>query len=111
MTALGVIYNVVVHFGIFHGRESSKRNIPHWFGGFLSTLGGAYAACALFQIGLFMVGKLKKITGTLIIISSLLIFAKTYAVNTIGSVRISVLSVYSRDSDFSYNVVLHCGHA
>ena len=78
MTALGVIYNVVVHFGIFRGKESSERNIPHWLGGFLSTLGGAYAACALLQIGIFMVGKLKKITGMLIIISSLLIFAKTY---------------------------------
>ena len=77
MTATGVVYNLVVHFGVFHGRESSQRNIPHWLGGFLTTLGNAYAACALLQIGIFMVGKVKKTTGMLIIISALLIFAKT----------------------------------
>ena len=77
MTATGIVYNLVVHFGVFHGRESSQRNIPHWLGGFLTTLGNAYAACALLQIGIFMVGKVKKTTGMLIIISALLIFAKT----------------------------------
>ena len=77
MTAIGVVYNLVVHFGIFHGRQSSQRNIPYWLSGFLSTLGNAYAACALLQIGIFMVGKVKKTTGMLIIISALLIFAKT----------------------------------
>lgn len=77
MTALGVVYNLVVHFGIFHGYKSSQRNIPHWLGGFLTTLGNAYAACALLQIGIFMVGKVKKTTGMLIMISALLIFAKT----------------------------------
>ena len=78
MTALGVIYNLVVHFGIFHGRQhSSSHNIPNWFAGFLSTLGGAYAACALLQIGIFMVGKIKKLTGVIVMVASLLIFAKT----------------------------------
>ena len=77
MTALGVVYNLVVHFGVFHGRENSQKNIPHWFEGFLTTLGNSYAACALLQIGIFMVGKVKKTTGILIMVSSLLIFAKT----------------------------------
>ena len=77
MTALGIVYNVVVHYGIFHGREDSQRNIPHWFGGFLTTLADAYAACALLQIGIFMVGKIKKTTGILVMVSGLLIFAKT----------------------------------
>ena len=77
MTAFGVVYNVVVHYGIFHGREDSQRNVPEWLGGFLNTLGQAYAACALLQIGIFMVGKIKKTTGILIMVSALLIFAKT----------------------------------
>ena len=48
-----------------------------WLLGFLNTLGGAYAACALFNIGIFMVGKMKKITMNLLLVASLLIFAKT----------------------------------
>ena len=44
--------------------------------GFLNILSGAYAACALFQIGLFMVGKLQKLTGMLIFIATMLIAAK-----------------------------------
>lgn len=77
MTALGVVYNLIVHYGIFRGHRDSTHNIPSWLGGFLSILGGAYAACALFQIGIFMVGKLMKVTGMLIMTSALLIFAKT----------------------------------
>lgn len=49
-----------------------------WLTGFLDILGGAYAACALFNIGIFMVGKLKKLTGTVILVATLLIVAKTY---------------------------------
>lgn len=49
-----------------------------WLSGFLDVLGGAYAACALFSIGLFMVGKLTKITGTVLLVATLLIVAKTY---------------------------------
>ena len=48
-----------------------------WLTGFLDILGGAYAACALFNIGIFMVGKLKKLTGTVILVATLLIVAKT----------------------------------
>lgn len=49
-----------------------------WLTGFLDVLGGAYAACALFNIGIFMVGKMKKVTLTLLLISMLLILAKTW---------------------------------
>ena len=49
-----------------------------WLTGFLDILGQAYAACALFNIGIFMVGKLKKLTGTVILVATLLIVAKTY---------------------------------
>ena len=52
--------------------------ISDWLVGFLDILGGAYAACALFNIGIFMVGKMKKITLTLVLVASLLILAKTY---------------------------------
>lgn len=48
-----------------------------WLTGFLDILGGAYGACALFNIGIFMVGKLKKLTGTVILVAALLIVAKT----------------------------------
>lgn len=48
-----------------------------WLVGFLDVLGGAYAACALFNIGIFMVGKMKKITLNLVLVASLLIVAKT----------------------------------
>ena len=51
-----------------------------WLTGFLDILGGAYAACALFNIGIFMVGKLKKLTGTVILTATLLIVAKTYII-------------------------------
>ncbi len=51
---------------------------PDWLLNFLNVLGGAYAACALFNIGLFMVGKLRKVTGTLLLVATLLIVAKTY---------------------------------
>ncbi len=43
-------------------------------------LGGAYAACALFNIGLFMVGKLGKVTGSLLLVATLLIAAKTFVI-------------------------------
>jgi len=48
-----------------------------WLTGFLDILGGAYAACALFNIGIFMVGKMKSFSLTLLLISLLLIVAKT----------------------------------
>lgn len=51
--------------------------ILEWLVGFLDILGGAYAACALFNIGIFMVGKMKKITLNLILVAGLLILAKT----------------------------------
>lgn len=59
-----VIVCIIVHAG--------------WLTGFLDILGQAYAACALFNIGIFMVGKLKKLTGTVILVATLLIVAKTY---------------------------------
>lgn len=59
-----VVVSTVVHVG--------------WLTGFLDILGQAYAACALFNIGIFMVGKLKKLTGTVILVATLLIVAKTY---------------------------------
>lgn len=54
-----------------------------WLTGFLDILGQAYAACALFNIGIFMVGKLKKLTGTVILVATLLIVAKTYVYYTL----------------------------
>lgn len=77
MTALGVIVNAVVYFGIHKGERESKDNLPEWLMGFLTILGSAYAACALFLIGLFMVGKIKKLTGMVILLAALLIVAKT----------------------------------
>ena len=56
--------------------KPASENLPGWLMGFLNILGGAYAACALFQIGLFMVGKLQKLTGMVIVVASLLITAK-----------------------------------
>ncbi len=52
-----------------------------WLVGFLDVLGGAYAACALFNIGLFMVGKLGKVTGSLLLVATLLIAAKTFVLH------------------------------
>ena len=74
MTALGVIVNVIVTFGLHHYDANDK--LPSWLSHFLEVLGNAYAACALFNIGIFMVGKIKDISFMMLIVSALLIFAK-----------------------------------
>lgn len=75
MTILGVLVNVIRAYGF-----NQTTELPSWLDHFLQTVGGAYAPCALFNIGLFMVGKISKVTGYTIFISSLLIFAKRYDV-------------------------------
>ncbi|XP_064401866.1 lysosomal cholesterol signaling protein-like [Halichondria panicea] len=77
MTVLGIVVNVIIFFGVNKGEGNSSDNLPDWLVGFLDVLGGAYAACALFNIGLFMVGKLGKVTGSLLLVATLLIAAKT----------------------------------
>lgn len=71
MTILGLLVNVIRSYG-FH----QSTDLPSWLDNFLLLLAGAYAPCALFNIGLFMVGRLNKVTGYTIFISGLLIFAK-----------------------------------
>ena len=73
MTMFGIIVNIINTYAIHHGDVSE---LPHWLTHFLDLLGGAYAPCALFNIGLFMVGKIQKVTGMMLLVSSLLIFAK-----------------------------------
>lgn len=75
MTLLGLIVNVFVSFAL--NKTTPDDKLPGWLVDFLDVLGGAYAACALFNIGIFMVGKMKKITLNLILVASLLIVAKT----------------------------------
>lgn len=69
MTLLGLIVNVIISYW-------AHSSFPEWLDSFLELVGGAYAPCALFNIGLFMVGKLSKVTGYTIFVSALLIAAK-----------------------------------
>jgi predicted permease len=85
-TIFGVIVNVILTYGV-----GNQGWLPPWLVHFLDLLGGAYAPCALFNIGLFMVGKLRKITGWTILVSSLLIIAKSILLPLIGYVAIHVI--------------------
>lgn len=76
MTALGVMVNVIVTFGL---DRPDGSQLPSWLSHFLEVLGNAYAAGALFNIGIFMVGKIKDISFMTLIVSVLLIFAKRSA--------------------------------
>ena len=75
MTLLGLIVNVIISYW-------SHTSFPDWLDSFLSLVGGAYAPCALFNIGLFMVGKLSKVTGYTIFVSTLLIIAKRLEISS-----------------------------
>ena len=70
-TVLGLLVNVIMTFGI-------RRELPSWLTGFLDILGDAYAACALFAIGIFMVGRLQRLAGSTLVVSGVLIIAKRY---------------------------------
>ena len=75
MTVFGIIVNVINSYAIHHGHGAP---LPKWLDHFLGVLGGAYAPCALFNIGLFMVGKIKNVTGITLLTSAMLIFAKRF---------------------------------
>lgn len=77
MTVAGVITNVFLMYVI-------KQPFPDWLGGFLDILGGAYSLCALFSIGIFMVGKIKAVSGKILLVCCLLIVAKRSVLLVIG---------------------------
>ena len=72
-----MIHTEAILFTHAYIHTNTSLLIPDWLVGFLDILGGAYAACALFNIGIFMVGKMKKITLNLVLVAGLLILAKT----------------------------------
>ena len=69
MTFLGIAVNSFVTYAI-------HKQLPDWLLQFLDILGGAYASCALFSIGIFMVGRIKSLSGTSLFVGGLLIVAK-----------------------------------
>lgn len=69
MTFLSVLVNAIVTYGI-------RKKLPDWLLQFLEILGGAYASCALFCIGIFMVGRIKSVSGKTLLVGGLLIVAK-----------------------------------
>ena len=69
MTFLGIAVNSFVTYAI-------HKQLPDWLLQFLDILGGAYASCALFSIGIFMVGRIKTLSGTSLFVGGLLIVAK-----------------------------------
>ena len=74
-TIAGILVNIIRTYGIHHGE---LHPLPKWLEDFLQLVGRAYVPCALFSIGLFMVGKIQKISFMSIVVSSLLVFAKRY---------------------------------
>ena len=77
-----------------------------WLTGFLDILGGAYAACALFNIGIFMVGKLKKLTGTVILVATLLIVAKTYVQYIFITVVSTPRKLFNKGRGVEYYIII-----
>ena len=75
-TIAGILVNIIRTYGIHHGE---LHPFPKWLEDFLELVSRAYVPCALFSIGLFMVGKIQKISFMSIVVSSLLVFAKRYA--------------------------------
>ena len=84
-------YIVLIQYA-FRNTHAPPPPRSAWLTGFLDILSGAYAACALFNIGIFMVGKLKKLTGTVILTATLLIVAKTYVTNDIDCISFTHVS-------------------
>ena len=80
-TALGIVKNPILAMtfaGIIFGTFVFEGEVPHAINNFLTTLGRAFSACALFSLGLGMVGKMKTLTnGSKVIGPFLLIIIKT----------------------------------
>lgn len=80
-TGLGIIKNPILAMtfaGIIFGTFVFKGEAPPAINNFLTTLGRAFSACALFSLGLGMVGKMKTLTnGSKVIGPFLLIIIKT----------------------------------
>ena len=79
-TALGIVKNPILAMtfaGIIFGTFVFKGEVPPAINNFLTTLGRAFSACALFSLGLGMVGKMKTLTnGSKVIGPFLLILIK-----------------------------------
>ena len=79
-TTLGIVKNpilVMTFAGILFGTFIFKGEVPPAINNFLTTLGRAFSACALFSLGLGMVGKMKTLTnGSKVIGPFLLILIK-----------------------------------
>ena len=80
-TALGIVKNPILAMtfaGIIFGTFVFEGEVPPAIKNFLTTLGRAFSACALFSLGLGMVGKMKTLTnGSKVIGPFLLIIIKT----------------------------------
>ena len=81
IVVLGIIKNpilVMTFAGILFGTFVFKGDVPPAINNFLTTLGRAFSATALFSLGLGMVGKMKTLTsGSKVVGPFLLITAKT----------------------------------
>jgi predicted permease len=77
MTVLGVIVNMIIVYGIKKGVRDTEDNLPMWLSAFLELLGGGFAPLALFRLGNILVGKLKLLSGSVLIVDLLLIIAKS----------------------------------
>ncbi|XP_011402850.1 PREDICTED: integral membrane protein GPR155-like isoform X2 [Amphimedon queenslandica] len=102
MTLLGLVVNVIISYW-------SHTSFPGWLDSFLTLVGGAYAPCALFNIGLFMVGKLGKVTGYTIFVSTLLIIAKSIILPLIGYVTVDLFLRAEVDDNSTLNSIASFG--
>lgn len=66
MTAIGIVGNFVF-----------RQKVPSVLDNILEVLGNAFSACALFYLGLSMVGKVRSQVGMAMVVPILLIFAKS----------------------------------
>lgn len=81
MTLLGVLGNVTM-----------KNNVPLYIANILDTLGSAFAASALFLLGVRMVGKVHTLRGATLVVPGILIMVKLLAMPLVTREVVSILN-------------------